>query len=509
MSYITLITNAGLAKITAALVSGTQITMGQIAVGDGNGNVVIPSQTQTGLVNEVYRADANQIAINQDGKLVAELLIPQTAGGFTVREIGMFDADGDLFAYGATPALQKPTLAENAAAEMIMRLIVDISNSAVIAVSVNSAIVATRDWVEANFAFGAQFPGGTVGQILAKKSNLDGDTEWKDPTTVNVIVDTLEETQTLTASQTVVVLNTTTTTGLAVYVDGIRLPRSRYTVNSATQITLTQTYPAGTLVTLVQNEPSAQIQSVPVGQVIMLGLATDPAALFGYGTWARVAEGRALFGFSASDVDFNTLGKIGGQKQHAHSGSTEAAGSHNHGANVGAGGEHNHGGGTGSAGAHSHGSATGNAGAHNHGANTGAAGEHNHSGTTGGTAITIAQMPNHNHGMVAGVTAAGVLTGTVDGNANTSGLIYTGSNGDNQPHDHTIASEPAHSHSISSEAAHNHSINAELAHAHAIVGSGTHTHTVSSDGTHTHTLNTQQATSLPPYFTVALWQRTA
>lgn len=509
MSYITLITNAGLSKITAALAGGTQITMGQIAIGDGNGSATTPGQTQSSLINEVYRATANQIAMNSEGKLVAELIVPQSVGGFTVREIALFDSTGDLFAVGSTPAIQKPTVAENAAAELVIRLIVAISNTAVIQLTAASAIVATRDWVESNFAADALFPGGTINQVLTKKSNTDGDTEWRDPTEVNVVVNTREETQTLAALQVVVDLTTTTTTGLAVYIDGIRLARAGYTVNSATQLTLSNAYPAGTQITLVQNEPSAQIQSVPIGQIVMLGLSASPAQLFGYGTWTQVGKGRAIFGLDDADADFNTLAKTGGSKVHSHSGTTETAGAHNHGAAVLSGGEHNHGSATGAAGAHSHGNTTGSAGAHSHGSSTSTAGAHNHSGVTGGTAITIAQMPNHNHGMVAGVTAAGFITGTVDGNANSSGLIYTGSNGDNQPHDHSIPDEPGHSHVIAPESAHNHAISAELAHAHTISGSGTHTHGVSSDGTHSHNLSTQQSGNLPPYFTVALWQRTA
>lgn len=465
MSYITLITNAGLAKITAALAGGTQITMGQIAIGDGNGNTTIPNQTQTALVNERYRANANQIAINSEGKLVAELIVPQTVGGFTVREIALFDSDGDLFAVGSTPAIQKPSVVENAAAELVIRLIVAVSNTAVIQLTAENLIVATRDWVETNFAAAAMFPGGTTGQILAKKSNLDGDTEWKDPSSVNITVDVIEETQTLAASQTVVTLEEVNTNGVAVYIDGIRLPRSRYTVNSATQITLAQAYPAGTLITLTQNEPASQIQAIPVGQIIMLGLATHPATLFGYGTWEQVAQGRAIFGLNGSDVDFNTLGKTGGQKFHAHSGTTETAGAHNHGAATAAGGDHNH---------------TGT---------TGQAGAHNHTGNTGGTTLTIDQIPSHTHQMEAGVTAAGYITGTVDGNANESGMVTTNATGGGQAHSHTISTESAHAHTVAS--------------------SGTHTHGINSDGTHSHVLNTAQTTSLPPYFTVALWQRTA
>jgi hypothetical protein len=531
MSYITLITNAGLAKITAAIAGGTQITLSQIAVGDGNGNPTTPGQTQTALVNERYRASANQVAINSEGKLVAELIIPQSIGGFTVREIALFDSTGTLFAVGSTPAIQKPTVAENAAAELVIRLIVAISNAAVIQLTASSSIVATRDWVESNFALDALFPGGTTNQILRKKSNLDGDTEWANPTNVNVTVNTIEETQTLANAQVLVTLATATTTGAAVYIDGIRLPRARYTVNSATQITLTQSYPAGSLITVVQNEPSAQIQAVPVGQVVLLGLSAHPAQLFGYGTWLQVGKGRALFGLDDADADFNTLGKTGGQKLHAHSGLTEVAGSHNHGAAVAAAGSHNHGAVTAEGGDHNHGATTGNAGAHTHGSVTGSAGAHSHGGTSGGTALTPDQIPSHDHtyrdryyaengGSLISATYKEAMPnsynaglGSSDTDFDNNQFMYidktTGATGGGQAHSHTIQTEAAHSHTVTAEPAHAHTITGSGTHTHAVSADGTHTHAVSADGTHSHVLTTAQTTSLPPYFTVAMWQRTA
>jgi hypothetical protein len=531
MSYITLITNAGLAKITAALAGGTQITMGQIAIGDGNGSATIPSQTQTALVNERYRATANQVAINSEGKLVAELVVPQSVGGFTVREIALFDSDGQLFAVGSTPAIQKPSVVENAAAELVIRLIVAISNTTVIQLTASNLILATRDWVEANFAIDALFPGGTTNQVLAKKSNLDGDTEWRDPAAVNVTVNVIEETQTLTGVQTVVTLATATTMGAAVYIDGIRLPRSRYTVNSATQITLAQAYPAGTLITVAQNEPSGQIQAVPVGQIVMLGLSAHPAQLFGYGTWAQVGQGRAIFGLDASDTDFNTMGKTGGQKLHWHTGSTENAGAHNHGAATAAAGQHNHGAVTSAGGDHNHGSTTGNAGAHAHGSITGAAGAHNHTGNAGNTTLTEAQIPAHDHdyrdryyseagGSLITATYKEAAPqnynnnlGAADTDLDNNMFMYidktTSPAGGGEAHSHTIAAEAAHTHSVTEEPAHNHSIASSGTHTHAVANDGQHTHGVTTDGTHNHNFNTMQAAHLPPYFTVAMWQRTA
>jgi hypothetical protein len=125
---------------------------------------------------------------------------------------------------------------------------------------------------------------------------------------------------------------------------------------------------------------TAQVRGLyPVGSVyVNASDSRNPALIFGFGTWVAIA-GRAIFGFSASETEFDSAGETGGSKTH------------------------------------------------------------NHGGTTGGTAITIDQMPNHNHNMVAGVTAAGYLTGTVDGNANPSGNVTTGSNGGGQAHDHSVS----------------------------------------------------------------------
>lgn len=447
MIYFTTLTNSALTKISAALVAGTTLTMSEMAVGDGNGTTPNPTPASTGLIHEVFRGSVNQLAVNTDGQLVAELVIPIDSGGYTVREIALYDDDGDLFAIGNTPAIDKPEITENALGELVLRMIIAIDHASTINLTIDSALVtATQQWVEFNFSPAALFPGGTTGQILAKKSNADGDTEWKDPTAVNVIVDTIEETQTLAASQAVITLASVSTTGLAVYIDGIRLPKTQWTPNTATQITLSQSYPAGTLITLTQNEPSGQLQAVSVGQIIMLGLSTTPAALFGYGTWARVAEGRAIFGYTAADADFDTIGETGGSKTHSHSGSTGTAGSHNH------------------------------------GASTGSGGDHNHSGNTGGTALTTDQIPAHAHTQKGSSDGGGSFGYQMDYNnsaANPTTSIATSETGGGQAHAHTIES------------------------------SGSHQHGISNDGTHSHSLSTGSASSLPPYFTVAMWQRTA
>ena len=117
--------------------------------------------------------------------------------------------------------------------------------------------------------------------------------------------------------------------------------------------------------------------SYPVGSIYIATVATDPATLLGFGTWARVAKGRCLIGEgTGTGLTARTAGATGGQEDaivpnhthtidHGHNASSNNTGSHVH---TQAGGNDNNNNGnrfgyhsrnernasTGSAGAHSH-----------------------------------------------------------------------------------------------------------------------------------------------------------
>lgn len=55
---------------------------------------------------------------------------------------------------------------------------------------------------------------------------------------------------------------------------------------------------------------------MPVGFVVTLGVSTNPATLYGFGTWTRI-QGQVIVGVSDSDSDFD-LNDSGGAKTHAH-----------------------------------------------------------------------------------------------------------------------------------------------------------------------------------------------
>lgn len=266
-TYYTLLTSVGLAKLINAQALGTVVQWSAMAVGDGNGNPTTPTQAQTALVREKYRAQLNQLSIDpaNPNYLIAEMIIPATQGGWTVHEVGLFDADGDMVAVANFPMTYKPVLADGSTRDLVIRIIIEVSNAATVQLKIDPAVVlASRQWVMTNYVEKVTLNGGTTNQVLRKKSNNNLDVEWADPlAAVQVIVASREETQTLAAAQTVIDLATVTTEGCAVYIEGVRLLLSQFTRNTATRVTLATSYPAGTKVTVVQNEELAGITTPP------------------------------------------------------------------------------------------------------------------------------------------------------------------------------------------------------------------------------------------------------
>lgn len=265
MAFITIHTNHGLQALARAESTGTQILLTHMAVGDGNGNPVTPIPTQTQLVRERFRATINRVYqdANDPLRFTAELVVPASTGGFTLREVGVFDSDGSLFAVGNLPATYKPVDSEGAYSDTVVRLDFLVSNASTITLQVDpNVVVVTQQWITNNVTAGFLLPGGTTGQVLAKVSNTDGDVHWIDPTQANVVVDTITEKQTLAESQTVVNLTKTITRGLAVYIEGIRLPQGsgvdewQPDATDPSKFTLGKSYPDGSILQAVNNEPA-------------------------------------------------------------------------------------------------------------------------------------------------------------------------------------------------------------------------------------------------------------
>ena len=149
-NFRSVLTAVGEAKVAASIAGGPDIQIVEIAVGDRGGEPVDVSAVVTSLVNEVHRGDAISLrrSATNESVVIAELAIPHEVGGFTVREVGLIDADGDLLVYGSFPESYKPTPADGAAEELIIRLYAAISSDAIVHLVIDPSIVfATREWV--------------------------------------------------------------------------------------------------------------------------------------------------------------------------------------------------------------------------------------------------------------------------------------------------------------------------------------------------------------------------
>lgn len=254
----------------------------------------------------------------------------------------------------------------------------------------------------------------------------------------------------------------------------------------------------------------------PVGTIYENGLdPTNPAELFGFGTWERIGNGRVTVGVDEGDPDFDTVGKTGGEKEvqllenhmpkHKHdvTGSTSQNGSHNHYAGslvIGENGNHAHGNGTLEA---------ENVGDHDH--NIDGNGSHSHNGNTSTTgAHTHSYIDNYIY-----------TSQSIDG------FGYEGSWYEPRNRTLTTGSAGNHSHSLSinTNGYHSHNADPAGAHSHNVTGStdykGTHSHEISgstsSSGAHEHDVegttdyagNNEAHNNLQPYVTVYRWMRVA
>lgn len=287
-TFQTILTNYGLQRMAQAESSGATINLVAMAVGDGNGNPTTPSPTQTQLVRETYRHAINRVYPDPTNPLLftAELVIPASEGGFTIREAAVFDDTNQLFAVANTPDAYKPQGdgSEGAFGDTVLRMQFMVTNANIVTLQIDPNVaVASQSWVIGTITLPFLLKGGTTGQVLSKHSNADGDVVWVDAAAaVDVIVDSIVEIQTLAAGQTVVNLATITTTGSGIYVEGARLIEvADFTINSTTRFTLARSYPAGARIHMYQNDPTSQISDATETQHGFIKLATAAEATAG------------------------------------------------------------------------------------------------------------------------------------------------------------------------------------------------------------------------------------
>lgn len=149
--FYTILTQVGKAKIANATALGTKVNFKEIAVGDGKGNYYNPTENQTELVNEVWRGQINHVEVDNTNPnwIKISIVIPSTIGGFTIREAGIFDDEGNMIAIGKYPETYKPILDDGSSKDLLINMILEVSNTSSVTLKVDpTVILATKKDVD-------------------------------------------------------------------------------------------------------------------------------------------------------------------------------------------------------------------------------------------------------------------------------------------------------------------------------------------------------------------------
>ncbi|RUR89889.1 phage tail-collar fiber domain-containing protein [Pectobacterium versatile] len=198
-TYFALLTNIGAAKLANATTLGSRLNITRMAVGDGGGVLPTPNPAQTTLINEKRRAALNNLSIDpkNPSQIIAEQVIPENEGGWWVREVGLFDDDGNLIAVANCPETYKPQLQEGSGRIQTVRMILIVSSTDAVTLKIDPAVVlATRGYVDdalAEHEKSRKHPDGTLtakGFVqLSNATNSDSDVLAATPKAVKAVND--------------------------------------------------------------------------------------------------------------------------------------------------------------------------------------------------------------------------------------------------------------------------------------------------------------------------------
>lgn len=149
MAFEAIPTLLGQAALADAVAGVAPLDLANMIVGDGNGSPTTPVETQTALVNLRATIPLQTVArdIDNPSRVNIDAVIDENTGGWTIREAGILDSDGQLLFVASVPATQKQTLAENVEDILTLGLYVVISASANITIAISESTWATQGFV--------------------------------------------------------------------------------------------------------------------------------------------------------------------------------------------------------------------------------------------------------------------------------------------------------------------------------------------------------------------------
>lgn len=122
--YESVVTDLGNELMMNAVANGKKVTITQFAVGDGNGEYYRPETTMTKLKNETWRGNINSCRVSPEAKniLIVTAVCPGDVGGFTVREMGVFDTNNNMIAVCNCPATPKVAITDGVVNEVCLEM---------------------------------------------------------------------------------------------------------------------------------------------------------------------------------------------------------------------------------------------------------------------------------------------------------------------------------------------------------------------------------------------------
>ncbi|MCD3211098.1 hypothetical protein G8T71_06980 [Clostridium botulinum C/D] len=179
--FYTLVTDIGKAKIANATALQKKLELSKIVLGDSNGSYYEPTENQNKLKNQVWKSEITDKFIDKENKnwIVVQTIIPSTIGGFTIREAGIVDSDGDLVVIAKYPETYKPKMSDGSTKDITINLILEVSNVENVTLKVDPTIIfATKEDIKnvqkqiRNINVPVQSVNGKTGAVELKAADI-------------------------------------------------------------------------------------------------------------------------------------------------------------------------------------------------------------------------------------------------------------------------------------------------------------------------------------------------
>jgi peptidoglycan/xylan/chitin deacetylase (PgdA/CDA1 family) len=141
--FYTILTNIGKAKIANSLPTGQKVNLTKMKIGDSNGTYYNPSENQTELVHKVYECNVASVDVDENNPswITITSVVPSDIGGFSIREVGIFDDTNSLIAIGKYPETYKPIASDGSTKELYIKMTLEVTNASSVELKIDPTVI--------------------------------------------------------------------------------------------------------------------------------------------------------------------------------------------------------------------------------------------------------------------------------------------------------------------------------------------------------------------------------